>query len=77
MIKFLNQTKVAQDIEEILHANGDLNIIEAVSVYCEENDIELRSIKKLLNKTILDRIEEDARKLHLLKETKSVSPPLL
>ena len=39
--KFLCPSKFAQDIEKIVSQSDDINYIEAIIVYCEENKIEL------------------------------------
>ena len=38
--KFLCQTKFTQDIENLVKDNDDLNYIDAIVHYCEQNKIE-------------------------------------
>ena len=41
--KFLCQTKFTQDIENLVKDNDDLNYIDAIVHYCEQNKIEVDS----------------------------------
>ena len=49
--KFLCQGKFSQDIEQLV-LNSELNYIEAIVSYCEENNIELDSVSKLISKLL-------------------------
>ena len=39
--KFLCQDKFTNDIENLVQNNNDMNYIEAICHYCEENSIEI------------------------------------
>ena len=51
--KFLCQTKFTQDIENLVKDNDDLNYIDAIVHYCEQNKIEVDSVSKLISKPIV------------------------
>ena len=67
--KFYSQAKVSQDIEEIYHKNSDMNYIDSVMHFCEENKIELDSIPKLLSKPLKEKIKYEAMELNFLKRS--------
>lgn len=67
--KFYSQVKVSQDIEEIYKNNHDMNYIDSVMHFCEENKIELDSISKLLSKPLKEKIKYDAMELNFLKRS--------
>ena len=46
--KFLCQDKFTNDIENLVQNNNDMNYIEAICHYCEENSIEIESVGKLI-----------------------------
>jgi hypothetical protein len=67
--KFLCPSKFAQDIEKIVQENSDLNYIEAIIVYCDENSIELEAVPKLLSKPLKEKLKGNASELNFLKKT--------
>lgn len=67
--KFLCQAKFSQIIEEIVKVNKDMNYIDAIIYYCEENNIEVDSISKLVSKPLKEKLKCDAINLNFLKRT--------
>lgn len=57
---------IAIDIEKIKSSSG-LNYIDATVEVCERYNIEIEQMKKVLPKTIKEKIEADALELNLLK----------
>ena len=56
--KFMTSSKFSLEIERIvLQSNGELNYIEAVLTFCEENEIEIESVPKLLSKALKEKIK--------------------
>ena len=47
--KFMTQEKFSKDIEHLGQNERDFNYIEAVCHYCEENDIEIEKVNKLIS----------------------------
>ena len=74
--KFLCPSKFAQDIEKIVIENDELNYIEAIIVYCEENSIELESVPKLLSKPLKEKLKYNAQELNILQRTTRAKLPL-
>jgi Phage late-transcription coactivator len=75
--KFMTATKFSMEIEEIVRSNnGGLNYIEAVIVYCEQNDIELDSVSKLISKPLKEKIRVDAQHMNFMKKTSRAKLPI-
>lgn len=66
--KFLSAEKFSIDIEKYVKFNG-CDYIEAIVSYCEENNIEIESVPKLLSKPLKEKIKHNAQKLNFLKKT--------
>ena len=73
--KFLCQGKFSQDIENLV-LNSELNYIEAIVSYCEENNIELDSVSKLISKPLKEKLKSEATELNFLKRTSKAKLPL-
>ncbi len=67
--KFLCQAKFSKIIEEIVKTNDEMNYIDAVIYYCEQNNLEVESIIKLISKPLKEKIKCDAINLNFLKRT--------
>lgn len=74
--KFLCQTKFTNDIENLVKNSDDLNYIDAIVFYCEENKIELESVSKLISKPLKEKIKAEAIELNFLKRTSRAKLPL-
>ena len=61
--KFLCQTKFTQDIENLVKDNDDLNYIDAIVHYCEQNKIEVDSVSKLISKPMKEKIRRKPQNL--------------
>jgi hypothetical protein len=68
-LKFLCPAKFAQIIEEIVKTNEDMNYIDAIVFYCQENNLEVDSISKLISKPLKEKLKCDAINLNFLKRT--------
>jgi hypothetical protein len=68
--KFLTPVKFSEDIERIVKESGGLvNYIEAVVSYCEENEIEIETVSKLISKPLKEKIKYQAQNLNYMKKT--------
>ena len=67
--KFLCQDKFTSDIENLVQNNTDMNYIEAICHYCEENSIEIESVSKLITKPMKEKLKGNAMNLNYLKRT--------
>jgi hypothetical protein len=67
--KFLCQDKFSNDIENIVQQNSGMNYIEAICLYCEQNNIEIETISKLITKPLKEKLKWNAIDLNYLKKT--------
>jgi hypothetical protein len=75
--KFLTPVKFSEDIERIVKdSNGLINYIEAVVTYCDENEIELETVSKLISKPLKEKIKYQAQNLNYMKKTSRGILPL-
>lgn len=74
--KFLTSSKFAEDIEKLVKdSNGLVNYIEAVVSYCDENQIEIETVSKLISKPLKEKLKYQAQTLNYMKKTtKGVLP---
>lgn len=69
--KFLTADKFSIDIERYVRDNN-CNYIEGIVQYCEENELEVESIVKLISKPLKEKLKHNAAELNFLKKvTKS------
>lgn len=74
--KFISQEKFAEEIEKYFKNNGYENYISAITDYCEENNIDLESVPKLISKQFKKKIEYQATKLNFLTVKPQAELPL-
>ena len=68
--KFMTQSKFASLVEDrVKESNGLINYIEAVASVCEEFEIEVETVGKLISKPLKDKIKWDAQQLNYIKRT--------
>ena len=65
---FMTAAKFSLEIEEIVK-NSKLNYIEAVVQVCEDKNIELDSVNKLISKPLKEKLKYDAQRLNFMKKT--------
>lgn len=74
--KFMTQEKFSKDIEQLVHNEKDFNYIDAVVFYCEENEIEIEKVSKLISKPLKEKLRCEALDLNFLKKTSRAKLPL-
>jgi|TARA_B100001250_G_scaffold31531_1_gene25805 hypothetical protein len=68
--KFMTQGKFTSLVEDRVKAsNGLINYIEGVATVCEEFEIEVETVSKLISKPLKDKIKWDAQQLNYIKRT--------
>ena len=74
--KFLTPTKFSAEIERLVHTSeGLISYIEAVVTYCQENEIEIETVPKLMSKPLKERLRHEAERLNYMKKrSKGVLP---
>ena len=73
-LKFLCPSRFSQIIEELVKTNQDMNYIDAIVHYCDENEIEVDSIGRLISKPLKEKLKGDAINLNFLKRTSKARP---
>jgi hypothetical protein len=67
--KFFCPSRFAQEIENLVQYNPDMNYIDAIVHFCENNSIDLESVPKLISKPLKEKIKYEAMELNFLKKT--------
>ena len=67
--KFFCPSKFAQEIENLVQINADMNYIDAIIYFCEQNNIDVESVPKLISKPLKEKIKYEAMELNFLKKT--------
>jgi hypothetical protein len=67
--KFYCPTKFAQEIETLVQVNEDMNYIDAIVHFCENNNVDIESVPKLISKPLKEKIKCEATQLNFLKKT--------
>ena len=74
--KFLSPVKFCEEIERIVQNNDGFNYIDAIVSFCEEKEIEVDSISKLITKPLKEKLKRDALLLNYMKKTSKAKLPL-
>ena len=68
--KFMTQAKFSAAVEEVVkNSDGLVNYIDAVIVVCDDLDIEVATVNKLISKPLNDKINFNAQQLNYVKRT--------
>jgi hypothetical protein len=67
--KFFCPSKFAQEIENLVQVNVEMNYIDAIIHFCEQNNIDVESVPKLISKPLKEKIKCEAMELNFLKKT--------
>ena len=62
---FMTAAKFSVEIENIVK-EGDLNYIEAIVQFCEDKNIEMDGISKLISKPLKEKLKFDAQRLNYI-----------
>ena len=74
--KFFCPAKFAENIESLVLENKDMNYIDAIVHFCDENNIDVESVPKLISKPLKEKIKCDALELNFMKKTSRAKLPL-
>ncbi len=67
--KFFCPSRFAQEIEKLVQVNVEMSYIDAIIHFCEQNNIDLESVPKLISKPLKEKIKYEAMELNFLKKT--------
>ena len=65
---FMTAAKFSVEIEKIVK-DSNLNYIEAIVQFCEDKNIEMDGINKLISKPLKEKLKYDAQRLNFMKRT--------
>ena len=74
--KFFCPAKFAENIESLVLENKDMNYIDAIVHFCDQNNIDVESVPKLISKPLKEKIKCDAQELNFMKKTSRAKLPL-
>ena len=74
--KFFCPAKFAENIESLVLENKDMNYIDAIVYFCDQNNIDVESVPKLISKPLKEKIKCDAQELNFMKKTSRAKLPL-
>ena len=74
--KFYCPAKFAQEIETLVLENKDMNYIDAIVHFCEQNSIDVESVPKLISKPLKEKLKYEAQELNFMKKTSRAKLPL-
>ena len=57
--KFFCPAKFAQEIEQLVLLNKDMNYIDAIVHFCEQHSLDLESVPKLISKPLKEKIKPE------------------
>ena len=74
--KFFCPAKFAQEIEQLVLNQEDMNYIDAIVYFCDLNAIDLESVPKLISKPLKEKIKYEPSELNFLKRSSRAKVPL-
>ena len=74
--KFFCPAKFAEEIESLVLVNKDMNYIDAIVHFCEQNNLDVESVPKLISKPLKEKIKSDAQQLNFMKKTSRAKLPV-
>ena len=74
--KFFCPARFAEAIEKLVLLNKDMNYIDAIVHFCEQNSIDVESVPKLISKPLKEKIKYDAQQLNFMKKTSRAKLPI-
>ncbi len=74
--KFFCPAKFAEQIEQLVLLNKDMNYIDAIVFFCEQNNIDVESVPKLISKPLKEKIKYDAQQLNFMKKSSRAKLPV-
>ena len=74
--KFFCPAKFAENIESLVLENRGMNYIDAIVHFCDQNNIDVESVPKLISKPLKEKIKCDAQQLNFMKRTSRAKLPI-
>ena len=74
--KFFCPARFAEEIETLVLENKEMNYIDAIVHFCEQNSIDVESVPKLISKPLKEKLKHEAQQLNFMKKTSLAKLPL-
>ena len=74
--KFFSSAGFAQEIEALVKNNENMNYIDAIIHFCDQNAIDVENVPKLISKPLKEKIKYEAMELNFLKRSSRAKLPL-
>ena len=74
--KFFCPSRFAQEIESLVHTTSNMSYIDAIIHFCDQNNIDVESVPKLISKPLKEKIKYEAQELNFLKRSSRAKLPL-
>ena len=74
--KFYCAKKFTEAIEILAHEKEGMSYVDAIVHFCEQNNIDVESVPKLITKPLKEKLKGEAMELNLLKRTSRAKLPL-
>ena len=74
--KFFCPARFAQEIEALVQVNKDMNYIDAIVDFCDQNNIDVEAVPKLIPKPLKEKIKYEAQDLNFMKKTSRAKLPI-
>ena len=74
--KFFCPARFAQEIEGLVQINPEMNYIDAIIHFCEQNSIDVESVPKLISKPLKEKLKYEASELNFLKRSSRAKLPI-
>ena len=74
--KFFSAAGFAQEIESLVKNNENMNYIDAIIHFCDQNAIDVENVPKLISKPLKEKIKYEAQELNFLKRTTRAKLPI-
>ena len=74
--KFFCPSRFSQEIEPLVHGEAQMNYIDAIVHFCDQNSIDVESVPKLISKPLKDKIKRDAMELNFMKKSSRAKLPI-
>ena len=74
--KFFSAAGFAQEIESLVKNNENMNYIDAIIHFCDQNAIDVENVPKLISKPLKEKIKYEAQELNFLKRSSRAKLPI-
>jgi len=74
--KFFSAAGFAQEIETLVKDNDNMNYIDAIIHFCDQNAIDVENVPKLISKPLKEKIKYEAQELNFLKRSSRAKLPI-